>query len=147
MKTLSEHHLEALDQEELIDLCKILIIENTKLQQKLNNEEKKGAVFRIKYNTDWNWMQKIVFALSIIDKPALTAEIISELERHDDALNYYHDPARSFSTFMSRAVKYGVVIKLKTAGIQGCHYVLPDWCDGGGKLSEKYRMKISILNI
>jgi hypothetical protein len=98
-----------------------------------------------KYNPDWNWMQKIVFALATLGKPSLASEIMGELQRFDDQFDCYDDPLKSFSTFTARAVNKGIITKHRISGFKGCHYALPEWCDEFGKLLSAQKGKISLI--
>lgn len=104
-----------------------------------------GRTVKKKYNTQWNWMQKIVFALMSLDKPALASELIEELQKVDDHFDCYYDPLKAFSTFTARAVNKGIITKHRIHGFKGCHYSLPEWCDEAGNLLNGYRGRISLV--
>lgn len=104
-----------------------------------------GRSAKKKYNIQWNWMQKIAFALMSLDKPALAFEMIEELQKYDDHFDCYYDPSKAFSTFTARAVSKGIITKHRIHGFKGCHYSLPEWCDENGTLLNGYRSRISLV--
>lgn len=142
-KTIKE--LEELSHLALINLYMDKQAECNQLREQLEAFRITSSKAKLRYDQHWSWMQKIVFALIKLDKPALSIEIIKELEKHDDHFDFYNDKGKSFSSFMTRAVTYGVIFKHKVGGFKGNHYILPQWCDHDGTLLKIYRDKISLL--
>lgn len=142
-KTLKD--LENIEHSDLVGLYLDKQAECNKLKEQLSAFRITTTHANLKYDTNWSWMQKIVFALTKLDKPALSSEIISELEKHDDHFDFYNDKEKIFSSYMTRASIYGVIIKNKIGGFKGSHYALPQWCDDEDNLLKFYRDKISVL--
>lgn len=138
-------NLQALSQADLITLYLDKQAECNQLKEKLFKGKTPTIKSKLRYRTDWNWTQKIVFALTKLDKPSLSTEILTTLEKYDDHFDFYNDKAKSFSHFMTRASKYKAIIKVKIGGFKGFHYALPDWCDDDGELLKVYKNKIALL--
>lgn len=138
-------NLQALSQDKLITLYLDKQAECNQLKETLVKGRTPTIKPKLKYRTDWSWTQKIVFAVTKLDKPALSSEIMQTLEKYDDHFDFYNDPAKSFSHFMTKASQCKAIIKVKTGGFKGFHYALPDWCDDEGNVLRAYQQKVSLL--
>lgn len=140
-----EDRLRRLSRTELVNLHINTLKVIKELKKQLAAYQKNPVSITKKYNPDWNWMQKIVFALASLGKPALATEIIEELQKFDDQFDCYDDPLKSFSTFTARAVNKGIITKHRINGFKGCHYALAEWCDELGNLLAAQKGKISLI--
>lgn len=77
------------------------------------------------YNINWNWVDKIVFILKEAGRPLRSSEIIEILHKNDIAFRAWHDPQKSLSPHLTKALHYGRIIGEKQVGQNGYLYSLP----------------------
>lgn len=118
------------------ELLAKMLTENEELKKKIPHIEKK------EYNSNWSWVNKIVFVLKKIKRPLLSTEIIELILPYEPTLKSSYTPAQSFSPHMHKAVKYGRVLAYKLSGSRGYYYILPEWMDADGRIIKEYEDKI-----
>ena len=118
---------------------------NNRLSKELQQREEEQLLIS-DYNKRWTWVGKIVFALKENDRPMLSPEIISYLERYEpNVASHWREKTKSLSAHLTKAIRYGRIKQYKVKGILGYFYVLPEWTDTSGQLKSEYKKKEPIV--
>ncbi|MDL5051481.1 hypothetical protein QQ054_36360 [Oscillatoria amoena NRMC-F 0135] len=100
------------------------------------------SLFISQYPEKRPWVQRILFLLKCIDRPLQSSEMIQYLIEVDRELKHSHNQVGYFSAFLSKGVKYGLIIPYTIKGIRGSFYLLREWVDKENTPLPEYRAKI-----
>ncbi|PQJ08985.1 hypothetical protein CJD36_021495 [Flavipsychrobacter stenotrophus] len=121
-----------------LNQVKDLSTENEKLKRKLKKHETPAE----HYDYSWSWISKIVFLVTLANKPLRSAEIIEVLQKKELILHEKVSKEKFLSAFLNMAMQHGRLIPYKLKGVRGNYYCLPEWVDEEGKLKPEMRRKI-----
>lgn len=95
---------------------------------------------KIKYKSEWTWIQKIIYTMIVKDTPLRTASLVDLLESEIGTF-YSTDFNKMISYYLNRAVNQGRLSRHKELGTRGYYYCLPKWMENN-TLSDTYKAKI-----
>lgn len=132
----------ALDKaEKEIEVYKQLVIQTN--EQHRPPKTKIPNFHEMDYNTNWSWINKIVFILKKMNRPLLSSEMIAFITPYEQLLQQSRHKAQAFSAHLTKAVKYGRIRTYKLPGARGYYYVLVSWLSQeDGQLIKEYENKI-----
>ncbi len=107
----------------LTDYCKELLSENQVLRAKLNLQD--GSPDG--YKSSWHWYKKITWLLKNENRPMLSQELITQLQKLDDNFRHNTNPVGFLSAYLTNAAKRKLIGKHKQPGTRGYYYCLPHW--------------------
>jgi sugar-specific transcriptional regulator TrmB len=109
------------------------------LEKRLEKHEKPNDG----YNKAWTMVTKIVFLITIANKPLRSSEIIPFLKAREPSIVKKQDSLEKYlSAFLNTAMKHERLMPYKLKGVRGNFYCLPEWMDENGQLVSEMRRRI-----
>ncbi|PKP17866.1 MAG: hypothetical protein CVU05_14710 [Bacteroidetes bacterium HGW-Bacteroidetes-21] len=125
------------------------LLQKTEEFEKLSKkyeELQKGITPVVLQSRKLSWVGRIVYALTTIDRPMQSSEIVDFIEKYDKtAFKNATDKSKYLSSFLGNAQKFERIRQYKLKGIRGHFYALPQWFDEDGNLKREYKEKEPIV--
>ncbi len=142
-KKQSQKEFETWNHDELVNHIFELRIQLNNQSLIKNKEALAKKITHKDYQQDWSYPNKITFLVEWQNKPLTSLEIQKLLIQLDKRFKKLQRPITTLSGLLTRTHQSNRISKYKIKGKSELYFVLPNWLDKQGVLSEPYSKEIT----